>query len=85
MIRYRLHHGWSEAEAVTEPIGSRRKFPKRFYSVYEPGTDELLVCGTSAECAAALGIQIPTFYQYISRRRPYEIFSDDYENEEAFE
>lgn len=59
------------------------------YSVYERGTDRpILIHGTSAECAAALGICVTTFYKQIQRTRQgmppkkYEIFTDEDDEEE---
>lgn len=40
------------------------------YSVYERGTDRpILIWGTSAECATALGITLDSFYTQIKRSR----------------
>ncbi len=54
------------------------------YSVYERGTDRpIMIHGTSAECAGALRIGIPSFYKQIQRSRQgqpsqkYEIFTDE--------
>ncbi len=55
-----------------------------WYSVYERGTDRpIIIHGTPAECAAALGITRDSFYKSIqltksgSPRKKYEIFKDD--------
>ena len=43
---------------------------QRHYSVYENGTDRpICIHGTAAECAASLGIDIHTFYNYVARKR----------------
>lgn len=42
----------------------------RRYSVYEAGTDRpLRIWGTSVECAAAMGIALHTFYNYVKLSR----------------
>ncbi len=54
------------------------------YSVYARGTDRpIMIAGTAAECAAALGITRSSFYTQIVRTRKgqppqkYEIFEDN--------
>ena len=40
------------------------------YSVYETGTDRpLMIWGSAERCAAALGVDVRTFYTYIMRTR----------------
>ncbi len=40
------------------------------YSVYETGTDRpIRIWGTSAECAASMGIDRHSFYKYVMRAR----------------
>ena len=40
------------------------------YSVYERGTDRpLMIWGSARQCAEALGVNVHSFYRYISRAR----------------
>lgn len=53
-----------------------------YYSVYLRRTDELICAGTSAECAAALGRSVDSFYCMVSRvrkgkNRKYEVYQED--------
>ena len=55
-----------------------------YYSIYSKKNDELLACGTSDECAKAMGWSSRgILYQAISRERrdgstPYEFYSESY-------
>ena len=58
---------------------------RNYYSVYETGTDRpICIHGTAEECAAAMDIEVQTFYTYITRFRAgplapkkIEIFRDE--------
>ena len=59
------------------------------YSVYNRRTDmPVYIHGTAAECSAAMGIGVKTFYTYILRARKgcphkkYEIFIDEDDEED---
>lgn len=60
----------------------------RKYSVYERGTDRpIMIHGTAAECAAAMGVRTNTFYIYVMRQNKgwpqrIEIFMDDPDEED---
>ena len=50
---------------MKHPYESRRK-----YTVYDNKTDTLVVlCATSEECAAAMGVKIETFYRAVNNKR----------------
>ena len=58
------------------------------YSVYEAGTDRpICIYGTARECAAALSVDLNTFYIYLGRMRRgrpmkgIEIYEDDTDEE----
>ena len=61
-----------------------------FYSVYERGTDRpIFIHGTPAQCAAAMGVDVKTFYTYLVRIRlgkrvpqKIEILKDDFDEED---
>lgn len=64
------------------------------YSVYHKETDEpLIIYGTGAECAQAMGIKVNSFYRYLVRMRQgviklkkwavYEDEIDDLEEQEV--
>ena len=52
------------------------------YSVYERGTDRpIYIYGTAAECAAALGMKLDSFYRLLWRQR----LGDYHKSLEVFE
>lgn len=63
--------------------------PRKYYSVYVKKTDEPVIIHASApECAAAMGVTMATFRNYVTRNRTgmlyckYEIVVDDPEEDE---
>lgn len=55
---------------------------KKYYAVYRRKTDELICCGSAAECAAAMGRSTDSFYCMVSRvgkgkNRRYEIYKEN--------
>lgn len=63
--------------------------PRKRYSVYETGTDRpIIIWGSALECAAALKIQLHSFYKQVTRMhrgeppKGYEIITHDTKDEE---
>ena len=55
---------------------------QKYYAVYRRKTDELICCGSAAECAAAMGRSTDSFYCMVSRvgkgkNRRYEIYKEN--------
>lgn len=40
-----------------------------YYTVYDERSDEIIISGTSQECAKKLGIKVSSFYYALSRQR----------------
>ena len=55
---------------------------KHYYAIYLRKTDELVCCGTSEECAAAMNRSVDSFYSMVSRvrkgtNRKYEVYQEE--------
>lgn len=72
---------------------TRRQYEKkttryRYYAIYNKETDEILACGSAAECAKGMGWKdYQALYQALSRERrsgdtPYEFYIEDVDDEE---
>ena len=69
--------------------GPRRSKFYKYYSAYNRRTDEpIFIHGTAEACARAMGVQISTFYQYVTRIHrgthvgKYDIFEEGREVDE---